>query len=161
MVDEENSGPSGVLETMNMMFRAIRYMLAILNTIIIIITCYFMFTARNLGGEPLQMSTWVRILYCSLVIITGIIGLIAVFWYGKKTKIHLKIILTYLISITILVTIGIILAIIYVRKPSKYDIIFIIGTVFATILITLLTLSFGYALKKTKILRRFNLFSFN
>src|SRR4051794_32984492 len=104
------------------------------------------------------MSTWLRIVYSLLVIVTAMYGIVIAVWTGKakKTKLHLKLIGGYLVGVWVLGVVGIILACIYVRKTNKYDMIFIVATCFVVFLLTTSSIAFGYALKKTKLLRRMN-----
>lgn len=152
-------GPSTLTETIGLIFRAMRGLLVVLNSVIILFALFFVFSGKNLGGEKLQMVPWLRWIYCLTIISTAIYGIVVSLWTGKKCKFHLKMIMVYLILIALLTLIGIILSAVYVRKPTKYDIIFIVGSCFIMFILTTTTITFGYALKKTKLFRRMNMFS--
>lgn len=156
MPEEESSS---IVTTISLLFRAMRYLLVALNSIVIVFVLYFLFSGDDLGGNPLQMRTWLRVIFCLLVILTSIYGIVVAFWKGKKTKFHLKLIGGYLIAIATWALLGIILAATYVRRTNKYDVIFIVATCFIVFLLTTSSLAFGYALKKTKLLRRLNVIS--
>ena len=152
---------SSIVETIGLIFRAMRCLLVALNSLVILFVLYFMFSGNDLGGKPLQMATWLRVIYSLLVIVTAIYGIVVALWIGKKTKLHLKLIGGYLAAIAVWALVGIILASVYVRKTNKYDVIFIVATCFIVFLLTTSSLAFGYALKKTKLLRRLNVLSSN
>lgn len=146
-------------ETITLVFRALRYLLVALNTIVILFVLYFLFGGRNLGGERLAMTTWLRVVLSLLVLLAAAYGILVALWTGKKCKFHLKLIAGYLGAIAALSVLAIILASIYVRKTNKYDIIFISVTCFLVFLLASASMGFGYALKKTKLLRRLNVIS--
>lgn len=161
MVDQNQieDNARGVMDRIGMTLTAMRYLLIILNGLVILFSLYFLISGKNLGYESLQMVTWLRIIFSLIIIIMAIYGIIIVVWYGEKTKLQLKMLRSYLIIIIIIVLIAIILSAIYVRHPNRWDIIFIILASLATILLIISTLSYSYGLKKTRLLRRFNLFS--
>lgn len=119
---------SSTAETIGLMFKALRYILVGLNSIVILFVLYFLFSGQSLGGEKLMMATWVRVLLSLLVALTAVYGIVVALWTGKKCKFHLRLIAGYLGAIAILSVIAIILSSIYVRKTNKYDIIFIVVT---------------------------------
>lgn len=119
---------SSTAETIGFIFRALRYLLVALNSIVILFVLYFLFSGHSLGGEKLMMSTWLRVLLSLLVALTAVYGIIVALWTGKKCKFHLRLIAAYLGAIALLSAIAIILASIYVRKTNKYDVIFIVVT---------------------------------
>lgn len=150
---------SGTIETINLIFRAMRALILSFNVLVILFTLYFAIFGRNLGGDYLMMSTWVRIVLALLALVIASFGIVVALWHGKKTKFHLKMIAVYLASVYTLGLVGIILAAIYVRKPKTPEVIFIVLSCLITFFISMSTIGFGYALKKTKLLRRFNVFS--
>ena len=127
---------SSVAETINLVFRAMRYLLVALNSIVIIFVLYFLFSGKNFGGDKLQMTTWLRVVYSLLVILTAIYGIVVALWTGKKCKVHLKMIGAYLVAIAIWGLLGIVLAAVYVRRTNQYDIIFIVATCVIVFLLT-------------------------
>lgn len=155
----EEEGSTSIVESIGLIFRAMRCLLVVLNAIVILFVLYFLFSGNDLGGKPLQMSTWLRVVYSLLVILTAVYGIVVALWFGSKTKFHLKLIAGYLAAIAVWAALGIILASIYVRKTNKFDVIFIVVTCFIVFLLTSCSLAFGYALKKTKLLRRLNVLS--
>jgi len=157
MPSEAEQQASGLIDTVVLVFRAMRALLVAINTLVILFVLYFVFSGKNLGGDQLQMSTWVRVVLSLLVIATAAYGIFVAVWIGKKTKFHLKLIMGYLAAVLFLGLIGIILAATYVRKTNKYDMIFIVATCFIVFLLTTSSIAFGYALKKTKLLRRLNI----
>lgn len=152
-------GARGTLETIGMTLSAMRNLLTIVNGLVIFFSLYFLISGKNLGWEPLQMAIWIRIILSLIVIILAIYGIMAAVWWGKKSKLQLKMLTAYLIGIIVVTVVAIILSAIYVRHPTKWDIIFIVLACLATIILITSTLSFSYGLKKTRLLRRFNLFS--
>ena len=127
---------SSVVETIGFIFRAMRYLLVALNSIVILFVLYFLFSGKNLGGDQLQMTTWLRVVYSLLVILTAIYGIVVALWTGKKCKLHLRMIAGYLGAIAVWAALGVILTAVYVRKTNKYDVIFIVLTCFVVFLLT-------------------------
>lgn len=127
---------TSIAETIGLIFRAMRYLLVALNSIVIIFVLYFVFSGKNLGGDKLQMVTWARVVYGLLVVLTAVYGIVVALWTGKKCKLHLKMIAAYLGSIATVGLIGIILAAVYVRRTNQYDIIFIVAACVITFLLT-------------------------
>lgn len=158
-MSDEAEQSSGVIATINLVFRALRIILVILNVIVILFALFFMFTGRNLGWSELQMSGWARIILSLIAICIASYGIVVALWNGKKTKLHLKLILVHLISVAAFGFLGIILASVYVKKVKRPDIAFIVLSVVGSVFIALSSLGFGYALKKTKLLRRLNVLS--
>ncbi|OTF79623.1 hypothetical protein BLA29_002482 [Euroglyphus maynei] len=62
----------GVLSTIGMTLSMMRYLLTILNGLVIVFAIYFLISGKNLGWEPLQMATWIRILFAFITIIMAI-----------------------------------------------------------------------------------------
>lgn len=144
-----------IIEYINLVFKVLRYTLITLNTIVIIFALYFIISGNGLGGEALKMHKVVRIILCLLIIAVAIVGIVGAIWWGK-TKIHVSIILGYVISALILMVIGIILSAIYVRNMSGADVTFTVFTVIISFLIVNSSLGFAYSIKKTRVLRRLN-----
>ena len=88
MADTEQSSPNGgILETIVRLVNVLRHIVGVLNVVVIILTLYFMISARNLGGVALQMAPWFRILFSLLVIAVAITGIVSAYWFGKfKTQ---------------------------------------------------------------------------
>jgi len=145
-----------IIEYINLVFRVLRYTLIALNGVVILFTLYFMISGNGLGGEALRMKKSVLIIYSLVVIAVAIVGIVGAIWWGNKTKIHLNIILGYVISALVLMVIAIILASIYVRNMSSADVVFTVFSAIISFLIVNSSLGFAYSIKKTKVLRRLN-----
>ena len=160
MADEEQSTPNGgILETIVRLVNVLRHIVAVLNLIVIVLTFYFLISAKNLGGVALQMAPWFRVLFSLLVIAAAVHGIVVSYWFGKKFKLHTKLFIAYWASIIILGLTSIILAIIYVRRKDNWDVIFIIISCFMTFLISMTSYALFFALKKTKLLRNVSAFT--
>lgn len=145
-----------LVEYINLVFKALRYTLIVLNSIVIIGALYFVIFGNDLGGEKLNINKGVLITLVILIIIVTIIGITGAVWWGNKTKTHLTIIIVYVISALVMMLIGIILASIYVRNMNGADVTLTVFIVFICFLIINSSLGFAYALKKTKVLRQLN-----
>jgi hypothetical protein len=133
-----------IVEYINLVFKAMRYTLIVLNSIVIIGALYFIIFGNDLAGNPLNISTAVLVILGLLAIIIAIDGIVAAVWWGNKTKTHLTLIISYFISALVLMIIGIILAAIYVRDMNSADVTLTVLLVILSILIIKSSLGFAY-----------------
>ena len=144
-----------IIDYINLIFKILRYTLVALNSLVIVFALYFLISGNGLGGQPLKMHTAVRVVYCILVILVAIAGIVgAVFW--GKSKVHVNIILGHVCAALVLMLIGIVLAAIYVRNMTAPDVVFTVLAVIVSFLIFNSSLGFAYSIKKTKVLRQLN-----
>jgi hypothetical protein len=133
-----------IVEYINLVFKAMRYTLIVLNSIVIIGALYFIIFGNDLAGNQLNISTGVLVILGLLAIIIAIVGIVAAVWWGNKTKIHLALIIAYVISALVLMIIGIILAAVYVRDMNSADVTLTVLLVILSVLIIKSSLGFAY-----------------
>jgi len=136
--------------------KALRFTLFVLNSIAIISATYFLIFGNDLGGEPFETNSTVRLILCLSIIIVAIVGIIGAVWWGNKTKTHLIIIIGYLISALGLMLIGLILDLVYVRNINSAGVKLGVLIVILSNSIVLSSIGFIYVLNKNHTLKKLN-----